>query len=159
MYKCYLIPNNLLKFSVGLHQSCQRFGRDFYGYNHRRWATLSDDRSVLPLAEVLCKCESIGIYLYLITHLTNTGTTIRMMLATNSADLPISTTGRICPETAIATTAISRNIDSPLDINPDSCDIFKSVMSMGCRQVVRHLVLVQTFRGSNPCTPVKKLHS
>jgi hypothetical protein len=29
------------------------------------------------------------------------------------------------------------------------------VMAMGCRQVVRHLVLVQTFRGSNPCTPVK----
>lgn len=28
---------------------------------------------------------------------------------------------------------------------------------MGCRQVVRHLVLVQTFRGSNPCTPVKKM--
>jgi hypothetical protein len=29
------------------------------------------------------------------------------------------------------------------------------VIAMGCRQVVRHLVLVQTFRGSNPCTPVK----
>jgi hypothetical protein len=30
---------------------------------------------------------------------------------------------------------------------------------LGCRQAVRHLVLVQTFRGSNPCTPVnlKKL--
>jgi hypothetical protein len=25
---------------------------------------------------------------------------------------------------------------------------------MGCRQVVRLLVLVQAFRGSNPCTPV-----
>jgi phosphoglycolate phosphatase-like HAD superfamily hydrolase len=28
---------------------------------------------------------------------------------------------------------------------------------MGCRQVVRHLVLVQAFRGSNPCTPVNNM--
>lgn len=28
----------------------------------------------------------------------------------------------------------------------------------GRRQVVRHLVLVQTFRGSNPCAPVSSFH-
>ncbi len=52
-------------------------------------------------------------------------------------------------------TPLLKKILFPLDIFLFTCDMMTSVIAMGCRQVVRHLVLVQTFRGSNPCTPVK----
>jgi hypothetical protein len=48
-----------------------------------------------------------------------------------------------------------KNLDRVLDIFLGTCDMINIVIAMGCRQVVRHLVLVQTFRGSNPCTPVR----
>jgi hypothetical protein len=47
------------------------------------------------------------------------------------------------------------NLIFALDTCLDGHAIVVDVIAMGCRQVVRHLVLVQTFRGSNPCTPVK----